>query len=490
MAIRHGVVGMLALLAFLQGCTVIPKPVEHDELKTILSADRTASSKGMQPLAGPVSLEEAIARALKHNLEHRTKLLQQALASDQLEAGKYDMLPKLMANAGYATRDNDASRKTLNTTTGVVSSNGDISSERSHTTGDVGLLWNVLDFGASYYTSKQNADLLLIANERRRKAMHTLVQSVRTAYWRAVAAQKLSGELRAAIDMGELALADAKKVSQERIKNPAESLRYQRLLLENLRLMEGVEWELASARIELSSLMGLSPGTSFTLADEDMIPPALTMSISAMEELALMNNADLRESAYSVRIAVAETRKSLIRLLPGLTFDYAYKYDSDAYLVNQHWRDAGFRVSFNLFNILSGPSRMQASERNERIEESKRQALQMSVLTQVHLANHQLTDAQKQYERADAIFRVDRELADISKSQRQSRVGSQLDDISTTVTSILSAVRRYQALAKVHEATSRVQATLGQEPVLPSLDETDLKTLQGLIKKSLVQASW
>ena len=475
---------------FLTACAVVPTPFADADARKIFEADRDAAAKGIPPIVGPISLEEAIARALKYNLEHRTRLLQQALASDQLEAGKFDMLPRLMANAGYATRDNDATRKSLNPLTGTVSDSGFISQDRSHITADAGLLWNVLDFGASYYNSKQNADQLLIATERRRKAMHTLIQSVRTSYWRALAAQKLSGQLRATIAQGETALAAAKKVSSERVKNPIESLRFQRLLLENLRLMEGVERELTSARIELAQLIGSPPGAQLLLADLDMIPPPLAMSVNAMEELALMKNADLRESLYTVRMAAAETRKAMIKLLPGLTFDYAYKYDNDSYLVNQHWRDAGYRVSFNLFNILSGPSRMQAAERNEKVEQSRRMALQMSVLAQVHLAGHQYADAQRQYERADAIFLVDRELADITKSQEQSRVGSELDKISSDVTYILSSVRRYQAIAKVHEAASRLQATLGLEPDLPSLDDTDLKTLQTIIKKTLVRSSW
>jgi hypothetical protein len=145
------------------------------------------------------------------------------------------------------------------------------------------------------------------------------------------------------------------------------------------------------------------------------------------------------------------------------------------------------RVSFNLFNILSGPSRLRASERNEKVEETRRMALQMSVLTQVHLARHQYDDALRQYERADAIYQVDGEMAQIVQSQQQSNMASQMDEISANVTHILSSVRRYQAIAKVHEAASRVQATLGLEPNIASLDDTDLATLQTSIKKSLQQ---
>jgi outer membrane protein TolC len=441
----------------------------------------------MAPINGPVSLEEAIARALKYNLEHRTRLIQQVLASDNLQAGHFDMLPRLLANAGYATRDNDATRRSLNPSTGTISEIGYVSSDRAHVTGDISLMWNVLDFGASYYTSTQNADQLLIANERRRKAMHILIQNVRTAYWRALAAQMIGPRLKSSIAQGEAALADAQKVTAERVKNPTESLRYRRLLLENLRLLEGVERELSSARIELNNLIGLSPGLPIQLAETELIPPPLNMPITLMEEVALRQNADLRESLYNTRIAASETRKSLLKMLPGISFDYGRKYDGDSYLINQQWHEAGLRVSFNLFNLLSGPSRLRAAESNEKVEESRRMALQMSVLTQVHLASHQHEDALRQYQRADAIYLVDAEMARIVNSQMQGNVVSRLDMISAEVTHILSAVRRYQAIAKVHESASRVQATLGLEPEIASLDDTDLITLQGLIKKSLRQ---
>lgn len=480
---------ILLPLLIIAGCAVSPTPFGDDESRKILATDRSLALKGMAPITGPLTLDEAIARALKYNLDHLTRLLQQALASDQLEAGKFDMLPRLMANAGYATRDNDATRKTLNPATGTVSDVGYISAEQAHSTGDISLMWNVLDFGASYYTSKQNADQLLIASERRRKAMHTLIQNVRTAYWRAQAAEQLSGRLQKAISQGESALADAQKVTSERVKNPLESLRYRRLLLENLRLMEGVARELASARIELINLIGAVPDTKITLAAGDIIPPPLTMPINQMEEMALMHNADLRESLYGTRIAAAETRKSILKMLPGITFDYGSKWDNDSYLINQRWREAGVRVSFNLFNILAGPSRLKAAERNEKVEETRRMALQMSVLTQVHLASHQYDDALRQYERADAIYQVDGEMAKIVQSQQQSNMASQMDEISANVTYILSAVRRYQAIAKVHEAASRVQATLGLEPNIASLDDTDLPTLQASIRKSLQQWS-
>jgi outer membrane protein TolC len=232
--------------------------------------------------------------------------------------------------------------------------------------------------------------------------------------------------------------------------------------------------------------MGLTPGQSYTLAGvERMSPAESSMTIEEMEQAALLQNADLRESFYNVRIAADDTRKALLKLLPGISFEYSYNFDDDKYLVNDQWNAAGARVSYNLFNILSGPSRMEAAEKNEQLQAARRMALQMSVLTQVHLANHDYLDSKHQFKRAESIYQVDKELADVISKQQRADLVSDLDRISANVTYILSTVRLYQAVAKVQEAESRVQATLGFEPVFDSLDDLDLQALRQVVRSSL-----
>src|SRR5207245_2536615 len=137
----------------------------------------------------------------------------------------YDLLPKLVASAGYTKRSEDLVSRAQDSVTGAPSlSNPFISSDREHTVYDLGLTWNLLDFGVSYYSAKQNADRVLIAVERRRKAMHVLIQDVRIAFWRAASAQKLSGEVKQAIVLAESALADARAAEAERLRSPLDSL--------------------------------------------------------------------------------------------------------------------------------------------------------------------------------------------------------------------------------------------------------------------------
>jgi len=476
----------------LGGCAISPKPLTGQQLSDIAHQDRQASFAGMEPVTGPLTLQEAIARALKYNLDHRVRMLEQTMAVGQLDASRYDMLPRLLANAGYSSRDEENIRRATDSVTGAPSlANPYISNERSHFTSDIGLTWNVLDFGASYYSAKQNADRVLAAAERRRKAMHLLTQNVRTAFWRAASAEKLRADVKTTITLAEAALADSTRIEAERIKSPAEALRYQRTLLENIRLLEGIDRELASARIELASLIGLLPNADYHIAEPkgDLAAlPNLTVSVERMEELAIKNNPDLREQFYTTRIAALETRRSLLKLFPGLSFDYAYKHDDDRYLVNQSWQEAGIQVSFNLLNLLSAPSQMRLSKQNVELAEARRVALQMAILTQTHLARQLYEDAALQYRRADAIWQVDNRLAELSRNQAQSQMTSQLDRVSTGTAAILSLLRRYQALAKAQEAASKIQAVMGLDPQIGSLDSESLSELTRQIEQAL--RSW
>ncbi len=478
---------LAASLLLLSGCAVTPTPLTRDELVEINQADRAIARKGVHEISGPISLEEAIARALKYNLDHRTRMMEQSLAVGQLEAGRFDMLPRLLLNAGYSWRDEENVREAEDSVTGEPSlTNPFISSSRKHATADLGLHWSIIDFGVGYYNAKENANRVLIAHERRRKAMHTLIQSVRTAFWRAAATEKLSLRIRQTIADAEVALENSRRISQEQIREPETSLRFQRNLLENLRLLENVDRELSIARIELAGLIGILPGTRFQLAEPANSEPGdLHMPVERMEEIALTNNADLREQHYNARNAALETRRALVKLLPNLSFNYGHNYDDDDFLIHNQWADAGIHVSSNLFNLLSGPSRMNAARMGVQVAEAKRMALQMSVLTQVHLARQQYDDALRQYRRADAIFQVDNDLTRLAVSREASQTSGRINRIAANVTSILSSVRRYHAMAKVHEAASRVQATLGQEPDIGSLDEITLEDLQDRIRKSM-----
>ncbi len=476
----------VATAAMLTACANIrPVPLEAQDLQPVNASDRSAMLQEVVPLSGALTLEEAQARALKYNLERRAKLMEEALALRQLDVTHLDMLPKLVAQAGYGWRNNDRISQSRNAENGDLSPSRFISQERTHALGDLTLSWSLLDYGLGRVAAHQQADRVLIAGERRRKAMHVLMQDVRIAYWRAASAQKLRDDVARTITMAEEALDDSRKAETERLRNPIDALRYQRQVLENLRLLEAINQELASANIELGALINAPIGATIRIADVEQTltsPRTLEMDIGAMEELALQQNADLREHHYNSRVAREEVRRTLVRLFPNISLNYGYKYDSDRYLVHNDWQEAGVQLSFNLFNLITAETQMKLARAGVALADQRRVAAQMAVVTQVHLARLQLINAHKQFQRADAIYLTDQKITEHTRNREQALAQSKLDRVGNEVATILSMLRRYQALAQMQAAESRLLASIGAEPAIGSTDELSLPELVVQIK--------
>ena len=109
----------------------------------------------------------------------------------------------------------------------------------------------------------------------------------------------------------------------------------------------------------------------------------------------------------------------------------------------------------------------------------------MAVLTQVHVARQHYANALRQFERADAIWQVDREIASHVARREEAQTQTKLDRVSNQTAAILSQLRRYQALAQVNTAASRLQATLGLEPSIEASSDQPLEKLTAAVGQSL-----
>lgn len=478
---------LAAIALSLTACaSIAPEPITPSDLHTINQSDQRAMRESVTPIQGPLTLDEAIARALKYNLDRRARLMEQAMALRQLDASQLDMLPRLVAQAGYNHRSVERATYSspFSPTFGPKSDEGSFSAAPNHGNLDLGMTWSLLDFGLGHYGARQQADRVLIAVEKRRKAMHLLMQDVRTAYWRAASAQSLRDEVSRTITLAEEALADSRKVETERVRSPIDALRYQRQLLENLRLLEAINQELLSAQVDLASLINAPLGQEIQIAEtaDTASSTAMDLPLAKLEEVALRNNADLRESHYNARIAREETRKVMVRMFPNVSFNYSLNYDSDKFLVDRNWQEAGLQLSFNFMNLLTGPAQMKLAQAGVALADQRRMATQMAVLTQMHLARLQLVNARSQFARAEDVYATDRRIADLMRNRESVQAASKLDRVGNETSAILSLLRRYQALAQVQVAESRLLAQLGVEPRIGSTDELSLQDLTAQLK--------
>lgn len=477
------IVAVAVLSSLSTGCAILqtpgPQALTKEEISGRIKQDAVAVQLGVQPVGAVLTLDEAIARAVKFNLDRRARLMEEALAAQQFEAGKYDILPKLVASAGYATRDSDRLSIAADLNGRPTGSSPTLSQERSRSFGGLDFTWSLIDFGLARYNTDQAANRVLAAAERRRKATHQLVQDVRVAFWRAVSAQRLQSQVRDNIQLAEEAIVDARRAQTELVRSPLDSLRYQRQLTENMRLLEAIDQELATARFELAGLINAPMSMSTRLAADQELPTGEPLKISAeqMEDIALSQNAELREQTYLRRIAATEARKVIARAFPNISLNLGARYDSDRYLVNNNWNEAGLQASYNLMNLLSLPAQSKAADAGVALADQRRLAVHVATVTQVNIARQQLSSSRKLFERADDLWKLDDQITRQMASREQAQAGSKLERVAAQTSAIVSLLRRYQALAQWHASQSRLYATLGLDPLHRSTDDLTLEQI-------------
>jgi outer membrane protein TolC len=480
-----------ASCAVLSACAIKPEPLGTAEQKLQLTIDREIARKDVEVLNEPLTLDQAIARAIKYNLDHRVRMMEQAVAIGQLDLSRFDMWPQIMASAGYSTRNKPLITEATNSVTGQPSlSDPFISSAQSFWNVSLGLSWNLLDFGAGYFNAKQNANRVLIAGERRRRAMHLLMVDVQNAYWRAASAQALKEDIEITVRLAEDALKNSQQAEKSEVRQPIDAVRYQKNVLENLRNIDIIQSELGTAQIELANLINLPPTTEIKFAPPPFqgIKTGVTaLPMSMLEEVALINNADLRESFYNVRIVAADTRKAMLRMLPGINLNWGPNYTTNSYIINQAWNAGAVSLSWNMLNTLMVPAIKKQGEAQEDLAVQRRMAMQMTVLGQVHLARLQYENAARVLDRSSALASADRKIEKFTKDGASSGTQSQAEMVAAQSVSIISEMRRYQAIAQLYAANGRLQASLGFEPNLSDIQKTSLADLTKQVGEAMTQ---
>ena len=464
------------------GCSFMPKPLTMGEQQTLMQLDRVRAQSQVEPVGDLLTLNEAVARGLKYNLDHRSKLLEQAIAVGAYDVSKYDMLPKVLASAGYNYRNNYFITNATGAYSGAPSGAAEpfVNSDKQYNQTGLMLSWSLLDFGVSYFNARQNADRIVVASERRRRTMHVLVQDIQAAYLRAAAAQKLKVDIENTISEATVALKNSSKVEKDGLRPPIDALKYQKALLDNIKILETIDLELSTAKVELNQLINLPAKANLKLEDPDKLAVPNSYSNSDAEEFevrAIVANADLKESIYNARIAVEETRKSMLRLFPGLTFNIGPQSSNNSYYINKNWVEGAANVSFNLWNLLSAPAVIELADQNQDLAAQKRMMIQMAIISQVHLSKIQLNNSSRLYARSAEIDSVDGRIAKITAAKFKEGTASQAEKVAADASYIVSKLRKYQALSQLFAASGKMQATTGMEPHFDSLDDTSLKDM-------------
>ncbi|MCI4662524.1 MAG: TolC family protein [Neomegalonema sp.] len=459
---RSGRLAVLGGALLLSACTVEPEPIETHELRKMMTAQLTEVLDQQEPVARPIDLSEAIARAIRYNLDHRVRVLEHILASEEISISGYDMLPTLAAKAGLSERSNQPG-----------TSNVAQSQEEQVRTADLEASWSVLDFGLSYVRAHQSADRALIASEQRRKIVGRIIEDVRSAYWRAVSAQRLLVQLATLEGDIEKALRKSRDQYAQRRTSPLAAVTYQRELMLIREKILSLQTDLSVSKAQLATLMNMPPSARFALVvpDRNAQIPQLEEDRLALIATALESRPELREAAYEIRIESQEDIASILQLLPNASLFAGVSYDANAFLINNQWADYGARVSWNLLKLVRLPDTLKRNEYRRELMIQRAAATTLAVISQVDVAVIRFEHLARELRAAEEKAQVqDRILEQITAAFRAGQVSEQTL-LRERMNQLVSQVQFDVAYADVQNAYANILAAVGSDPYSAALSD-------------------
>jgi outer membrane protein TolC len=427
---------------------------------------------GQEPIRGGIDLYEAMARALKYNLDARVAAFEQLLRIEESKLTSLDMLPKLIGGAGYNGRNNDQGSSSKSLLTGAQSLEFSTSQERQNVAADLTFSWNILDFGLSYIRAQQAADKALIAEELRRKQVIRIIEDVRTAYWRTLGAQRLFDRMRRLEGRVIRAQGAARALQASGQTSPVTALTFERELLDIQREIRRLETELVTAKVQLAALMNVRPSTPFTLVDpaRGRHTAGLPGSADEMIGTAIRMRPELREVAYQKRINENEAKAAFLELLPGIQVFLGANVDTNTFLFNNNWVAWGAKASWNVMQLFRYPQRAQVVEANDKVIEERALAITMAIIAQVHTSRLKYVHHARELQTHNRYLHVQRSLLGQIRSELAAGKVSEQTLLREEMNTLVAEVKRDIAHANLQNAFANVYASIGLDPYTGAVD--------------------
>ena len=472
---------VLCLVLLLSACTA-PKtsPVDPQALGLDQQQRLSEVYARQEPLGGALTLSEAMARSVAYNMDYRLALLETQLALERADLTRYDMLPKVVAKAGYTIRNSSLHVRTLDETSNTLSS-FERRGDADNLTGKLSLSWNIIDYGLASIRGQQKADEARVMNERRRKVVQGIIQDVRVAYWRSVASERMTGNIGAVMLRLNEALRESELVEIQRVLPPLEALEYQKRIYLILQTLEGMRRSLVTVKSDLRRLINLQPGQNFrVLIPHDMDLSSLEnrfQDVNRLEREALGNRPEMRSQKYGERITVAETERELRKMLPNLEINTDAVFNNSRYVQDNFWVGLGSAVSWNLMDLFSRGERLKVRERAQDIERLRTLALAAAVVAQVNISFEDFKQSLREFRNTEKIYQVNRRIAEQVGSVASRQTIPPLEQIEAETNSLISQLNLDLAFADIQASYGQVLVSVGNDPLPESLVSTDLSQL-------------
>lgn len=449
--------------AALSACTAVSPPLSSPQIARFSARLANELLATTQPSpSGPMNVEDAVARAVRHNHSIRAKQLEAVLAEAKVQSLAGAMLPKLVAESDYYGRDRPQASHSSHVSTYSTSS------DMSAISRDITLSWNILDLGLAYLRATQGLAKAHQLQEEQRRIRGRVAEETRLAFWRAVALDrlepglaKLEGEVAAALKLAK----DAGRDSQI---DPLLAITLQRDILNLQREINQIHVSISGAHAQLKQLtdmqgvedLRLDPSRRASLLDD---PPT---TMDAELSIALRQRPEIRQHMYDMRITMDEIEATILQTLPGVTLSRSFMSDSNSYLLNAHWISWGTKIAGNLMNLARLDADLETIHRQGQVQRQSAVATAAAIVMQVYVARARLAVEKRSHRDAERFATVQQQLLRQARASLQSGKSGQQALTREKLATLLAEVRALVAFADLQAAKASSATARGDDPDL------------------------
>lgn len=470
----------IVLSMLLYGCTSAPVELDTARHEATITEDRQRSQNNAAvPKTIKLSVDEALDIAVHENLDARVSALEYIGAQDSVTLEKIRALPAIEYTQTRHGRSNEPASSSLSILTGDESLEPSVSTERYRSTRDITLNWNLIDVATVLLEAKTASDRAEISKERHKKVIQNIHRDVYAAYWRVWADDKTRKQTHALINDTKKHMRNIDAAAKDKLISQDDAIRRKTPYLETISALKTLQNEAGLAQIELKSLLNLPQSTTVILTSNPQdiaghTGQLLKADIETLELAALRSRPEMRESFIEKNISIRDTKKEIVRSMPGAELFFALNRDTNKFLVNESWRSYSIGLVQNIANLLSLPDRYLIARKNEDLNEARRVTLSAAIIAQVHIARHNLVHTQDLYTLASSEQKSAQYQA--FSAQKKQHIGnvSKGEVLLSRLQAQEKTLQSYQSLAAAQDAYAALINTLGHE-VGERVSITDLK---------------
>jgi len=417
--------------------------------------------------ASALKLEDVLARALRYNLDTKVAELEAIIGRDDVTLDALAALPSVSGKMQRVGRNNKGGSSSFSLLTGQQSLQPSISSDQYRTTYQLNMEWNLLDAGINIARARSSSDRALIAQERRRKIYHGVVQDTYSAFWRAAAAQESLPMIDGLIQKSRDQIKTMDDEMAAGIVPLSTTQQRKAQLLDKRKQLNDLKEGLMMAEIELKTLIDypLDQPIKLDLEGRDWLSvgsiPQIKGDILQLEETAFQNRPELREEILNKRISSRDIKLSVLETIPGFSIFTGYNKDTNQYLAEPEWVDWTLSLTQSITKLITLPARHQRAVDVDELSDKRRHALVAAIITQVHVSKARYEFLSNSYNEMHEADLNNQQI--LKRAEDFSKVGMMAgpDLLNAEIDASVSHINKAFAYANVQDSYARFINTMG-----------------------------